>query len=250
MSTTSWPPIDEPRLHTQPFVSIVTPTYNRRAFIPILIECIQTQNYPRKKIEWVIFDDGTDKIEDLLEPYKKDLEIQYISSDIKLNIGVKRNRLNEMARGDIIVTMDDDDYYYPDRISHAVFVMNSKKANIVGSSRNRLYFTDDGSIWEVGPYNPTHATFGTMAYTKEYTKKHTCDETVVYAEEVSFTNSYKEPLVQLDPEKVMLVICHSENTFNKKKLRDDPTPFFRKTSLKLRNLLKNAKIREFYSALK
>lgn len=245
-----WPPTHLPTSHTRPFVSIVTPTYNRRSFIPILIECIKAQNYPHERIEWVVYDDGTDKIEDILLPHKKDMTIQYHTSDTKLNIGIKRNRLNEWARGDVIVTMDDDDYYCPDRVSHAIFVLNSKKANIAGSSRNRLYFTDDASIWEVGPYNTTHATFGTMAYTKDYAKKHKCDETVVYAEEVSFTNSYSEPLVQLDPDKVMLVICHSDNTFNKKKLRNDPTPFFRKTGLKLRNILKNTKIREFYGTLK
>jgi len=41
-----------------PFVSIVTPTYNRRRFIPSLIKMIQTQTYPRDRMEWVVYDDG------------------------------------------------------------------------------------------------------------------------------------------------------------------------------------------------
>ncbi|MEI6360455.1 MAG: hypothetical protein WCO50_09030, partial [Synechococcus sp. ELA619] len=116
----------------------------------------------------------------------------------------------------------------------------------VGSSRNTLFFSDDASVWEVGPYWPNHATFGTMAYTKEYAKTHLCDETVTYAEEVQFTNEYKEPLVQLDPLKVMLVMCHSENTFNKAKLRVNPAPTIRKTTLKLKNFVRSAKQRDFY----
>ena len=29
-----------------PFVSICTPTFNRRPFIPIIIKCFENQNYP------------------------------------------------------------------------------------------------------------------------------------------------------------------------------------------------------------
>ena len=49
-----------------PNVSICTPTFNRRPFFEGLIQCIKEQDYPRSKLEWVIIDDGTDKIEDLI----------------------------------------------------------------------------------------------------------------------------------------------------------------------------------------
>lgn len=236
------------RSHAHPCVSIVTPTYNRRKFIPWLIQCIKEQTYPRERMEWLVYDDGTDKILDILTPHMKELNIRYFTAERKLNIGEKRNKLNEEAHGEVIVTMDDDDYYCPERVSHAVFTMNSKRAELVGSTRNRLFFTDDKSIWEVGPYGPTHATFGTMAYTKKYAMSHKCDETVVYAEELGFTNEFKERLVQLDPDKVMLVMCHSENTFSKNKLREDGNPMIRKTSIKIRNVIKNTKMREFYAS--
>ena len=45
-----------------PLVSICTPTYNRRPFIPSMIKCFAHQTYPRDRIEWIIIDDGTDKI--------------------------------------------------------------------------------------------------------------------------------------------------------------------------------------------
>ena len=38
----------------------------------------------------------------------------------KMTLGAKRNYMHRFARGDIIVYMDDDDYYPPTRISHAV----------------------------------------------------------------------------------------------------------------------------------
>ena len=46
-------------------VSVVTPTYNRRKFIPTLIGIYQTQTFPKDKMEWIIIDDGRDKVEDL-----------------------------------------------------------------------------------------------------------------------------------------------------------------------------------------
>ena len=53
--------------NTLPFVSICTPTFNRRPFIPYTIKCIEKQDYPKDKIEWIIIDDGSDKIEDLVK---------------------------------------------------------------------------------------------------------------------------------------------------------------------------------------
>ena len=115
---------------TKPFVSILTPTYNRRAFIPYLIACIKDQTYPKERMEWVVFDDGSDSIEDLLKPEFRTMNIQYIrpplgdkGSETKLSIGAKRNRLHAAARGEILVCMDDDDYYPPERVNHAVMTL-------------------------------------------------------------------------------------------------------------------------------
>lgn len=245
-SSSEWPTGLRP-MPTHPPVSLVTPTYNRRKFLPWLIECIKAQTYPADRMEWLVFDDGTDPVLDVLTPHLKSMNIRYFRSETKLNVGAKRNRLHDEARGQIIVTLDDDDYYFPDRVAHAVRTLQSRKVELVGSTRNHLFFSDDKSIWEVGPYNPTHATFGTMAYTKALTKTRRCDESVTFAEEVSFTDHYKVPLAQLDPFKVMLVMCHSENTFSKGKLRDTPSPVMKKTSMTLKTFVKSAKQREFYT---
>jgi glycosyltransferase involved in cell wall biosynthesis len=233
----------------RPPVSIVTPTYNRRKFIPMLIEHIKAQTYPLARIEWLVYDDGSDPIEDLLTPHKDELHIRYFRSDTKLNVGAKRNKLHAEARGQVLVVMDDDDYYMPDRVSHAVQTLLGRKVQIVGSTRNHMYFTDDASIWETGPFNPNHATFGTMAFTKAYAASHPCDETVTHAEELSFTRNFKEPLAQLDPMKVMLVICHKENTFNKNKLRESPCITMKRTGLKLRAFIRKATVRDFYASV-
>ena len=91
----------------QPFVSICTPTFNRRPFIPYIIKCIESQTYSKKRIEWVIIDDGTDKIEDLVShlPY-----VKYSYYPEKMTLGKKRNLAHAKSKGSILVYMDDDDY--------------------------------------------------------------------------------------------------------------------------------------------
>ena len=51
----------------KPFVSVCTPTFNRRPFIPNLIRCFQTQDYPKQLMEWIVIDDGDDSVEDLFK---------------------------------------------------------------------------------------------------------------------------------------------------------------------------------------
>jgi len=238
---------------TTPPVTILTPTYNRIGFLPKVAECVLAQTYPREQMEWLILDDGSVSAEATVAAIAaahKDLRIRYIREETKMNIGAKRNRLHREAAGSILVTMDDDDWYSPERVKHAVVTMRAKKTAIVGSTQNFLFFADDKSIWETGPYGPKHATFGTMAYTKEYAMAHPCNEVVTHAEEVEFTEKYTAPLVQLDPRKVMVVMCHGANTFSKHRLRDTPSPVMKKTSYTLSSFIRGAGLREFYSSLK
>lgn len=237
---------------TFPFVSIVTPTYNRRRFIPWLISMIEHQEYRRDRMEWIVLDDGQEKIQDLIEAARPRLPtVRYIPLDEKLTIGAKRNRLNEEAKGDIIVAMDDDDYYPPCRVSAVVNAFKQKpKYELAGASEIYMYYSDIKTIYKLGPYNPNHATNGTMAWKSSYGKTHKYDETVTHSEERSFLEDYKHPMIQLDPFKVMLVMSHSENTFDKKKLRDQESPFVKKTDLKLKGFLKEKhekELREFFA---
>ena len=196
------------------FISIVTPTYNRRKFIPALIEMYKMQTYPKDRMEWLIYDDGTDSVRDIFEEAAKTIpNLFYFASTKKINIGAKRNFLNDKARGSIIFSMDDDDYYFPERITYTVTKMASHpNYELAGCSEVCMYFTDDKSIWKFGPYARFHATNGTLAVRASYLKTHRYDEDVINGEEKSFLEDYKNPLIQLNPLKVMLVIAHSENT--------------------------------------
>ena len=234
---------------SRPFVSVVTPTYNRERFFPSLIACYKAQTYPKDRMEWIVLDDGSEKVGPAFLELTKGLpNIRYISLDEKINIGAKRNRLNDEAKGEIIIAMDDDDYYPPERVAHVVTRFATyPQIELAGCSELYMYFTKQQQIIKLGPYGKTHATNGTMAWRHKYTKTHRYDESVTHAEEKSFLDSYKNPLIQLDPFKVMLVISHSENTFNKEIFLKEESPFVKKTVLKIRDFIKDKQLRDFYT---
>ncbi|NDB84929.1 MAG: glycosyltransferase family 2 protein [Alphaproteobacteria bacterium] len=234
-----------------PLVSIVTPTYNRRRFIPSLIKMVQTQTYPRDRMEWIVFDDGQEEVVDLFEQATSELPtLKFIWSEDKMTLGEKRNRLNQEARGDIIVAMDDDDFYFPERVEEAVKALQENPGyRLAGSSEVYMYFTDTREIWKAGPYFKGHATNGTMAWTKSYADTHQYDETVAFSEEKSFLEGYKNPLVQLNPKTVMLVMSHSDNTFDKTELRTKTNPLLVKTNLKMKDFIKDPELFNFFSTL-
>jgi hypothetical protein len=145
--------------------------------------------------------------------------------------------------------MDDDDWYSPDRVAHVVTKFaNYPTIQLAGCSELYMYYSDTGEILKIGPYNKNHATNGTMAHRKEYAETHFYDETVTHAEEKSFLDNYKNPMIQLESMKTMLVISHSENTFDKSRFRNEPNnPYIKKTKLKIRDFVKDKELREFFS---
>jgi glycosyltransferase involved in cell wall biosynthesis len=228
-----------------PFVSICTPTFNRRPFISQTIKCYLSQDYPSDKIEWIIIDDGTDKIEELVIDIPG---VKYFKYEDKMTLGKKRNLMHEKSKGDIIVYMDDDDYYPPCRVSHAVEkLQKSKTALCAGSSEIYIYFKHIQEMWQMGPYGPTHSTAGTFAFKRELLKQTSYDETACLAEEKHFLKNYTIPFVQLDPLKTILVFSHCQNTFDKKILLKNGENKFQKKSIKTVNMfIKDSDVKDFY----
>ena len=49
-------------MNEYPNVSILTPTYNRKKFIPLITYNLQNMDYDKTKLEWCILDDGKEKL--------------------------------------------------------------------------------------------------------------------------------------------------------------------------------------------
>jgi hypothetical protein len=215
-----------------PFVSVCTPTFNRRPFIPNMLECFKNQTYPMDRMEWIIVDDGTDKVRDVIEA-SGIKQIRYFEVEKKMFLGAKRNYMHSFAKGTIIVYMDDDDYYPPERVSHAVEKLTeNRNAMCAGSSELYIFFKHIQKMYQCGPYGPNHATAGTFAFRTELLKDSRYEDTAALAEEKHFLKNYTVPFVQLDPMKSILVFSHNHNTFDKRKLLDNPHPDYFKESPK------------------
>jgi len=227
-----------------PFVSVCTPTFNRRPFISGMLKCFNHQTYPTDRMEWIIIDDGTDKIEDLVKHHPN---VKYFAYDTKMSLGRKRNLLHEKSKGDIIVYMDDDDYYPPERVSHAVETLQfNKKAICAGSSEIYVYFKHIQKMYQFGPYGPNHATAGTFAFRRKLIENKYDDDACI-AEEKVFLKDYTVPFVQLNPTNVILVISHEHNTFDKRKLLENPHPnFVKESDKKVEDFIKEPELIEFY----
>ncbi len=228
-----------------PLVTICTPTFNRRPFIPMMIKCFQHQTYPKNRIEWLILDDGTDKIEDLVSHMP---EVKYLKYDEKMTLGKKRNIMNDLAKGDYIIYMDDDDYHPPDRIQHAVDKLrNNSTALCAGSSAMFLYFKHISKMYQFGPYGPNHSTAATFAFKKELLKITRFNEESSVAEEKQFLKDYTIPFVQLEPTKTIVVFSHDHNSFDKKELLEQlPSPYIHETNVVPSDIIKEADILQFF----
>ena len=231
----------------KPFVSLCTPTFNRRPFFSYTIENIRNQVYPHDRMEWIIIDDGTDKVEDMVNDLSF-ISIKYLKFDEKMTLGKKRNMMHDHSKGDIIVYIDDDDYYPPERVSHAVDVLQkNQKALCCGSSEIYIWFKHIETMYQFGPYGPNHATAGTFAFKKELLKITRYEDDAALAEEKHFLKNYTIPFAQLDPLKTILVFSHIHNTFDKKTLIQNGENKFCKKSVKtVKMFIKDGTTRDFY----
>ena len=226
-----------------PFVSVAMPTYNRRRFLPTAIACYESQTYPKHLMEWVIIDDGDDNVGDVFAALTLP-NVRYIRTETRMLIGAKRNMLHRESRGAIIISMDDDDYYPPERVAHVVERFAAfPDIDVAGCSTLYMYFSHVQLIYRMGPFSPRHATNGTMAVRRAFALSHFYDESVSFGEEESFLNHFSFPVIQLSPLKVMLVMSHSSNTFDKLMLRDNPRALSVRTELRLEHFIKDAGLR-------
>ncbi len=131
-------------MQTYTLLSIIVPIYNAEQYLPKCVESIINQSY--KKLEIFLVDDGsTDKCPEICDKYAQiDKRIKVIH---KKNEGLVRARKTalDVAEGDYIAFVDDDDWIEPDMYLKLMEDLETSGADFVDSG----YFCDkDGISWE------------------------------------------------------------------------------------------------------
>jgi GR25 family glycosyltransferase involved in LPS biosynthesis len=147
--------------------------------------------------------------------------IRYIHEKNKKNIWEKRNTLNELAKGDIIICMDDDDIYFNERVTHTVEILEKNiKICLSGTHLMYIYCLEDGKLYLKSNRSQKHilnATYGYKRKLLERCKYKSSTNNLNYGEELSFTNNFTENVATLEAFKTTICIHHKQNTVNKDK---------------------------------
>jgi len=222
------------------YISILTPTYNRSNFLPLIRYNIKNQLYDHSKLEWFIYDDGqipffTKETLQSTREYLHPIKINYLYDHKKQSIGFKRNYLVKNATHKVIAMMDDDDIYFPTYISSYYKLLKEKNVGLVGSPEMLFVYPNLNyliTFIKCSAERQIHE--ATMLFTKKY-----------YNTMPGFDNSsrgegaklidYNEKNVHMAPvSDCMICISHNNNTITKKMFVNNHT----KLKIKDKNYIK------------
>ncbi|HEY6504867.1 MAG TPA: glycosyltransferase family A protein [Chitinophagaceae bacterium] len=104
--------------HTQPFFSVIVPTYNRAHLIGKTLDTVLGQTF--QDFEIVIVDNkSTDNTVEVLKPYLADQRITLYVQKENYERSSSRNKGMELARGRYLTFLDSDDVLYKDSLKQA-----------------------------------------------------------------------------------------------------------------------------------
>ncbi|CAM4406666.1 Glycosyl transferase family 2 [Pedobacter westerhofensis] len=156
-----------------PFVSCIMPTANREKYIPFAIRYFLEQNYSHSEL--IIVDDGKTAVSSLIPDHES---IRYFYTEPLGTIGLKRNYAINLAKGDIILHWDDDDWHAMDWISRSVNFLIDNDADITGIKHVHYFSPIMNTFWQGDANNRNNPNSrvwlngATLAYWKSYWKKH------------------------------------------------------------------------------
>jgi hypothetical protein len=206
-----------PKEEDLPFISVITITRDRRAFIPLVKYGLIAQTYPVDKIEWVVVDDGNDQIIDLISDMKN---LKYVLSDTPLSIGAKRNLAIEHATHDIFVTMDDDDVYPSNSlVSRVAHLLATPKKECLFSTVIPCYnIHEKKSFMNIPPIKLPmcdRVSEATLCFTRAFWEAGKFPDQQI-AEGGGFIKGREQQCREMSPQDIIVSLVHKKNTSARK----------------------------------
>jgi hypothetical protein len=197
-----------------PMLSVCTPTGNRRHLFALALRNFQTFIYPRDKLEWIILDDGDQDISDIIP---RDDRIHYYfigKGKTRLPIGEKRNRMVELAKGEIIAMMDDDDFYSTQSLlsrAKTLLKYRSQGVRCVGSCEVASYDLRKGYC-AICSNGSEYFTESSLAFTREFWEERGFRPTDTEGEYRYFLEYRQAQLRDIPFQFVTVALTHGSNT--------------------------------------
>ncbi len=203
-----------------PNISILTPTYNRNKFLPLYLHNLKNLNYPHKKIEVCIDDDGNEPFTDNIAGLQLDIypmKLVYHRSKKKRTIGEKRNNLvKKLSSNKFLCFMDDDDIYDTDYLMYSYTMLKKHKVGLVGSSSMLFtYPQKDFIMTGIRCGNKIQIHEATMFFTKKYFNSMNGFENSSQGEGCKFIQNNKN-VFDSENDFFMICVAHDGNTIDKK----------------------------------
>ena len=110
-------------------VSVVIPSYGGAEFLVRCIDSVLYQTY--QQLEVIVVDDngmGTPRqlqTAEVMNKYRGDSRVRYICHEKNINGSAARNTGVKNAKGEFIALLDDDDFFYPEKIKRQVELLDS-----------------------------------------------------------------------------------------------------------------------------
>ena len=216
-----------------PSVSILTPVWNRRKFLPLMIENVKHMMYPKDKLEWVILDSCSWKGEPS-EPLMSDAEVKKYQKELgvkivyeyrkeALSIGKKRNILVKKASHNYCINLDSDDIYFPSYVMYNIKTLIDNKKQCSGSPQMIFIYPNcDYKITGIECKAIRQIHEGTMCYTKKHWKRMNGYASSSQGEGAGMVDGCNEKFfIKTDISKCMICVCHDDNTIDKKDFLKD-----------------------------
>jgi len=105
-------------------ISIIIPTYNQRGFLTNAINSALSQSY--QDVEVIVVDDNNPdteariKTEQLMAAYADNPKVRYLKHEHNKNGSAARNTGFRASKGDFIAFLDDDDYFFQEKLTRQV----------------------------------------------------------------------------------------------------------------------------------
>lgn len=209
-----------------PNISIITPTYNRPHMFRMALYNFIKFEYPREKMQWVIVDDGDeDKRVGGMIPDEDYIDIKYISLDRQVSIGTKRNICIENCDNDIIVCMDDDDFYPPNSLKLRVLeLLKSKKRCVTCTTIACFHINKLISMINVPPHKLSFSeriSEATLCFYKDFWEERKFPECHI-GEADKFLNGRVDDCHEISWEGIIVSLMHRRNISGKITMGDTP----------------------------